>query len=111
MIPLLLLIFGAMWIAYSAVSLGINIHSARAINVPWVMVPISPMNIPWVVAEPMVFRVLGILPFRLGSFSRYGRRGFHFYDKAASHVEMGDAWTLVTPRETFSPYLRAGSDQ
>ena len=101
MISQFLLLFTLSWLVYSGVSLAINIRRARAMNVPWVMVPISPMNIPWIVAEPLVFRILDTLPFRLGNFSRYGRRGWHFQEKAASHVELGDAWTLVTPRETF----------
>lgn len=98
MIPQLL---GAAWLCYSGLALINNVRRARSMNVPLVVVPISPMNILWIVFEPLVFKFLDSLRFQFGSFSRYGRRGWHFHDKAATHVEMGDAWALVTPRETF----------
>jgi hypothetical protein len=101
MIPQILLGLGAAWVAYSALSLINNVRRARVMGVPMVIVPISPMNLLWIVVEPLVFRFLDSLPFKLGSFSRYARRGWHFHDKAASHVELGDAWALVTTRETF----------
>ena len=59
------------------------------------------MSVLWIVFEPFVFHILESLPFRLGNFSCYGRRGWHFHEKAASDIDLGDAWTLVTPRETF----------
>lgn len=59
------------------------------------------MNILWIVIEPLVFPILDSLPFDVGSFGHYGRRGWHFHDKAASHVALGDVFALVTPRETF----------
>ncbi|KAI9878026.1 MAG: hypothetical protein M1830_002146 [Pleopsidium flavum] len=101
MIPQLLLGLAVAWSAYSAIALATNVRRARAMDVPLIVVPISPMNILWIVIEPLVFRILDSLPFTLGSFSRYARRGWHFHDKAASHVELGDAWALVTPREIF----------
>ena len=97
-IPLLL---GGAWLLYSGLTLIKSVRRARSMKVPLVVVPISPMNILWIVIEPLVSRVLDSLPFNFGNFNRYGRRGWHFHDKAASHVELGDAWALVTPRETF----------
>ena len=101
MLPQILLSLGVAWIAYTFLTLAVNVHRARAMKVPLIVVPVSPMNTLWIVFEPLVFRILDRLRFRLGSFGRYGRRGWHFHDKAASHVELGDAWALVTPRETF----------
>jgi hypothetical protein len=101
MIPQILLSLGVVWLSYTAISLVNNVRRARLMDVPLVVVPVSPMNVLWIVIEPLVFRVLDSLPIRLGSFSRYARRGWHFHEKAASHVELGDAWALVTPRETF----------
>lgn len=101
MIPQILLGLVVAWVSYIAITLAKNIRRARLMSVPLVVVPVSPMNILWIVLEPLVFRILDSLPFRLGNFSRYARRGWHFHEKAASHVELGDAWALVTPRETF----------
>ena len=72
----------------------------RAMDMPLVLIPVNPIHLFWIVFEPLVFRIMDGLPFRLGSFSRYGRRGWHFHDKAASHVDLGDVFALVTPRET-----------
>ena len=94
-------LLGGAWLLYSGLALINNVRRARSMKVPLVVVPISPMNILWIVIEPLFFKVLDSLPFKFGNFSRYGRRGWHFHDKAASHVELGDAWALVTPRETF----------
>lgn len=101
MIAQILVGLAVAWLVYSTIALANNVRRARKMGVPLIVVPVSPMNILWIVAEPLVFRILDSLPFRLGSFSRYGRRGWHFSDKAASHIELGDAWALVTPRETF----------
>jgi hypothetical protein len=101
MIPLLLGALALGWLLYSMIALRTNLRRAQAMSVPLIVVPVSPMNVFWIVIEPMVFRILDSLPFRFGTFSRYGRRGWHFHDKAASHVELGDAFALVTPRETF----------
>lgn len=59
------------------------------------------MNIFWVVSEPLVFGIIDRLPFTLGSLSRYGHRAWHFEDKAKSHVELGDAFSIVSPGEIF----------
>lgn len=89
------------WVLYSSIALAKNFRRAQSMGVPLITVPVSPMNVLWIVIEPLVFRILDSLPFSFGSFGRYGRRGWHFLDKAASHLEFGDAFALVTPRETF----------
>lgn len=40
----------------------------------------------------MILPLLRWLPFRLGSFIRYNRWGWAFYDKCQIHLEFGDAW-------------------
>ena len=104
---------GIAWAAYSALTLALNVQRARAMDVPLVVIHVSPMNMFLIVFEPLVFRILDGLRFRLGSFSRYGRRCWHFHDKTASHVELGDVFALVTPRETmkFSQGGRIPFDQ
>lgn len=97
------------WISYSAVYLFINVQRARQMKVPIVIVPVSPMNVLWLAMEPLFFGMIDRLPFDLGTFKRYGRRGWHFRDKARSHVELGDVFALVTPRETFLHVAESGA--
>ena len=77
-----------------------NLRRAHALGIPVISVPVSPMNILWIVVEPVVFRILDSLPFSIGSF-KYARRGWHFADKARTHEQLGDVFVLTTPRETF----------
>ena len=101
MIPQILLTLGLAWLSYSALTLGNNYRRARAMKVPLIRIPVSPLNTFWIVIAPLVFWILDRLPFPDGNFNRYARYGWHFRDKAASHVQMGDAWAIVTPRETL----------
>ena len=78
-----------------------NVRRARAMQIPLIRVPIDPMNVLWLTVEPLLFRVLDLLPFSYGSFGRYSRRGWHFRDKDRSHIELGPVWALVTPREIY----------
>lgn len=85
MIPQILFGLAVAWVVYSAFTLAINYHRARGMKIPSVVVPVSPMNILCVgFFEPLLFSIINSLPSRLGCFSRYGRRGWHFHDKAAS---------------------------
>jgi hypothetical protein len=70
-------------------------------GIPVKVLPVSPMNILWVVSEPLVFAVIDRLPFTLGSLRRYGRRAWWYKDKATSHVELGNAFAIATPGEIF----------
>lgn len=97
----LLVVLPLLWAVYSCVALVRNLQQARTIGVPIRICPVSPTNSLWFIFEPLVLHVLDHLPFELGSFGRYSRRGWHFYDKARSHIELGDVWVLVTPRETW----------
>lgn len=101
MILQLLLGLAVAWLLYSRMALAKNLRRAQAIDFPLLTVPVSPMNVFWIEIEPLVFRIIDSLPFSLGTFGRYGRRGWHFLDKAASHLELGDSFALVTRRETF----------
>ena len=70
-IPTLLSILFLVWYI---VPFAKNIYRARALGVPVLSVPVSPMNVLWIVAEPMVFHILDRLPIDLGNFN-YARRG------------------------------------
>ena len=89
------------WLLYSLICLTTNVQRAQALGIQWKALPVSPMNVLWAVLEIPVFRVLDRLPLRFGSFSRYNRRAWHFKEKANSHIELGDAFTLVTPGELW----------
>ena len=75
----------------------INYRRAASMSIPLVRLPIDPENIVWLVLEPHLWRLLDRLPFSFGNFGRYSRRGWHFRDKAKSHLRYGPAWALVTP--------------
>ncbi len=92
---------GLAWLIYSLCCLIANVRRAHAMGIPVKVLPVSPMNILWVVSEPLVFAVIDRLPFTLGSLRRYGRRAWWYKDKATSHVELGNAFAIATPGEIF----------
>lgn len=75
----------------------INYRRASFMGIPLVRLPVDPLNIPWIILEPLLWRLLDRLPFDWGTFGRYSRRGWHFREKADSHLRYGPAWALVTP--------------
>lgn len=92
---------GVAYLVWSLAAMEINHRRASSIGIPLVRLPIDPMNIPWLVLEPYFWRVMDHLPFRWGTFGRYSRRGWHFHDKAKSHLHYGPAWALVTPCDIY----------
>lgn len=77
----------------------INYRRASTMGIPLVRLPVDPLNIAWQILESPLWRLLDCLPVNWGAFGRYSRRGWHFHDKAASHLHYGPAWALVTPRD------------
>lgn len=75
----------------------INHRRASSMRIPLVRLPVDPMNIFWLIVEPSLWRILDHLPINWGVFGRYSRRGWHFHDKAESHLRYGPVWALVTP--------------
>lgn len=101
MIPQFLLGFAVVWPLYSAMTLVINLRRAKSMDIPLIVMPVSQMNVLWLLIEPLVFWALDFIPFWFDNFKRYGPRGWYFQDKATSHMELGDAFAIVTPREVF----------
>ena len=101
MIPFIFFGLSLAYVLWSLVCLERNVRRARSMGIPVIRMPIDPMNVPWLVLEPLLFRLLDRLPFNYGSFGRYSRRGWQFKDKARSHIELGPVWALVTPREIY----------
>lgn len=60
-----------------------------------------PLHVVWIIVEPTLWRFLDRLPINWGVFGRYSRRGWHFYDKAESHLRYGPIWALVTPCDIY----------
>lgn len=89
------------WITYCALSLLHNLQSARTMGVPLIILPISPTNHLWIILGPLICSILESLSIGFGGFTRYARHGWHFSEKAQHHIEMGNAWAMVTPKEIF----------
>jgi hypothetical protein len=101
---MLALVLGSLIVGYltwSLVAMEISHRRASTMGIPLVRLPVDPMNIVWLVLEPPLWRLLDRFPLNWGSFGRYSRRGWHFHDKAASHLLYGPAWALVTPRDIY----------
>lgn len=77
------------YLGWSVVSMEINYRRASSMGIPLVRLIIDPTNVAWMILETHLWPILDRLPFRLGSLSRYDRRGWFFGDKASSHVEYG----------------------
>lgn len=89
------------YLTWSLITMEMNYRRAATMGIPLVRLPVDPLNIPWVILEPLLWRFLDRLPVDWGTFGRYSRRGWHFKDKARSHTQYGPAWALVTPRDIY----------
>ncbi|KAI1074872.1 cytochrome P450 [Whalleya microplaca] len=88
------------YFVWSIICLEINVRKARALDVPYVRLPIDSNNVPWTIIQPYVWNILDRFPIRWSSypdFIRYSRRGWHFADKSETHLRLGSVWALVTP--------------
>ena len=82
-------------------AMEVNYHSASSMGIPLVRLIVDPKNLVWLIIEPNFWKILDYLPFDYGTFGRYSRRGWHFHDKAKSHLHYGPAWALVTPGDVY----------
>lgn len=89
------------WAIYTALSLAVKYQNARRINVPMVLSPVGQMNVLWMFTQPVLLPWLKRLPFGLGSFTRYNRRGWGYMDRCQLHLELGDAFVHVTPDDNW----------
>jgi hypothetical protein len=87
------------YVGYSFICLEHNYRRASAMGIPLVRLPVDPLNIPFQVLEPHLFKILDLLPSNvLPNFVPYLRRGWFFFDKADSHLRYGPIFALITPR-------------
>lgn len=89
------------WVTSTALSLAAKLRSARRINVPIVLSPVGQMNVLWMLVQPVLLPWLKRLPFGLGSFVRYNRRGWGYPERCQLHLELGDALVHVTPVDNW----------
>lgn len=88
---------------YNGFCLLQNYLAARKIGVPVRIILFDHVNPFWLVCDRPVVSLVRCLPFGLGnnSFTRYNYRGWEVPDRYYSHHEMGDAYILVSPRNTW----------
>ena len=77
------------YFAWSMITLQINYRRACSMGIPAFRVPIDFLNFGWLIFEKPVWSILNRLPIDFGTFAIYSRRGWHFKDKAKSHLEYG----------------------
>ena len=78
----------------------VNYHRASSMGIPLVRLFVDPKNLFWLILEPFFWKILDYLPFDYGTL-RYSRRGWHFHEKAKSHLHYGPVWALVTPGDVY----------
>lgn len=89
------------WSLWSFIAMEINYRRASKMGIPLVRLAVDPLNLVWLFLEPPLWRLLDRLPFDWGDFGRYSRRGWHFREKARSHIKFGPIWALVTPCDIY----------
>ncbi|KAF7887020.1 uncharacterized protein EAF02_003667 [Botrytis sinoallii] len=89
------------YLLWSMIAMEINHRRASKMGIPLIRLPVDPMNMIWLILEPSLWRLLDQLPIIFGNFSHYSRRGWHFHDKATSHLKYGPIFGLVTPCDIY----------
>lgn len=96
-----LLVIPIAWLGYYAWCLMLNYRRASQLNLPMVLVPVSPDNPLWIAIQTGFVFILRHFPFGIFSFTRYCRLGWEFHDRYKTHQRLGDAWLLVTPKRNW----------
>lgn len=86
---------------YNAYCLLLNYRKASQLNIPTVVILISPDNPLWIALETGFSSFFKHIPFDAFSISRYSRLGWEFHDRYKTHERLGDAWILVTPAKNW----------
>lgn len=100
MILTLCLLLPAVWVLRTAVSIRSNKRHVRQLNVPTLISPVDPASYIWALLQSRLTALLKLLPFGLGSFTRYNHPGWTFEDKYRLHEELGDVFVHVSPGDT-----------
>ena len=100
MILTLCLLIPAVLVLWTVLSIRSHKQHVRQLHVPTLISPVNPASIVWALLQSRVIPLLKLLPFGLGSFTRYNRVAWTYYDKYRLHKELGDVFIHVSPGET-----------
>lgn len=93
---LLPLLLGGLYTLYSGYCLAVNVHAARQINVPLVILPVNPENPLWMLLGNHVASLVRKI-FGENHFTRFSIREWVYCDKYRAALELGDHFAFVTP--------------
>ncbi|KAH7130051.1 cytochrome P450 [Dendryphion nanum] len=99
MILLLILLTVPSYILWTLICLEINHRRASRMGIPLIRIPVDFFNVPFQVFEPFLWSTLSFFNIPLPYCARYMKRGWHFTEKARSHLELGPVFAFVTPKE------------
>ena len=85
------------WLLYNCYCLLQNYRRASRLELPMVLIPVSPTNTLWIALQTTFSSLFQWIPFDSTSFTRHCRLGWEFHDRYETHQRLGDAWLLVTP--------------
>lgn len=97
MAVVLLASFVGIWFAYQAFKLLQYRNLARKIGLPYVLSPVGEHDFTWMVLQKVIAPIFERLPFGLGRFVRFTKRGWNFKDKFKAHQDIGKVFTVVSP--------------
>ncbi|KAH8198417.1 hypothetical protein TruAng_007401 [Truncatella angustata] len=66
-------------------------------DLPYVISPVGENDFAWLVLQRFLGSFLETLPFGLGRFVRYTKRGWNWSDKNKAHKELGKVFIVVSP--------------
>ena len=87
-----------LYIGWSLISLELNHRRAKSIDIPLIRIPIDPLNLPFQILEPHMFKLLDLFFSTLPDSIGFMRRGWFNIEKADPHLRYGPIFALVTPR-------------
>ena len=82
--------------AFNIYCLAKNYRIAKQLEVPLLIAPVSPENPVWVLLGDSIISVIKRL-FGPNKVTRFGIRGWIFYDKSRTALELGQHYAFVTP--------------
>jgi hypothetical protein len=100
MILLVLPIAALSYILWTLFHLETNARKARALKIPIVRIPFDVNNNLWVILQPIIWKLLSLLPIPWTSypnFIRFSHRNWHFLEKSSPRASFGEVWALVSP--------------
>lgn len=97
MASLFALVFLSAWLTRRIVKLVQNRNLAKQTGLPYILSPVGEHDFVWMVLQKPLGPIIEKLPFGLGRFVRFTRRGWNFQDKCKAHQELGSVFVVVAP--------------